>query len=157
LWAGVSFSLEFHDGAFARRLFRAVSLALVLLVGYHLVYLPTGPFWRQPVPPEQWSVAQSLLHRGIRPGDRMAQMLFHTRDVHYWAHLAGVTIAAEVPYEEEGEFWASNPEVQRRVEELLRETGAKALVTENPPPLPPGSGWETIPGTDYAVFFLTPR
>jgi hypothetical protein len=157
LWAGISFSLEFPDGIFARRLFRAVSLALVLLVGYHLVYLPTGPFWRQPVPPEQWSVAQSLLQRGIRPGDRMAQMLFHTRDVHYWAHLAGVTIAAEVPYEEEGEFWASSPKVQRRVEELLRETGAKALVTENPPPLPPESGWETIPGTDYAVLLLTPN
>jgi hypothetical protein len=157
LWAGISFSLEFPEGLFTHRLYRAVSLALVTLVGYHLVSLPTGPFWRQPVPPEQWSVAQSLLQHGIHPGDRMAQMLFHTRDFHYWAHLAGVVIAAEVPYEEEGEFWASSPEVQRRVEDILRQTGAKALVTEDLPSLPASSGWESIPGTDYGVLFLTPR
>ncbi len=156
VWAGVSFSLEFPDALLTRRLLRAVTLALVALVGYRLVHEPTGPL-RQAVPPVQWTVAQSLAQRGIRPGDSVAQMLFHTRDVHYWAHLARVTIVAEVPYEEEDKFWSASPEVQRRVERLLQQTGAKVLVTQNPPSLPPGSGWETIPGTDYAVLSLAPR
>ena len=84
-------------------------------------------------------------------------MLFHARDVHYWAHLAGVSIVSEVPFQEEGTFWASSPEAQRRVELLLQQTGAKVLVTQNPPSLPPDSGWETIPGTDYAVISLVPQ
>ena len=157
-WAAVSFSLEFSDSLLTRQLFRATAFALVVLVGYRFLHEPTGVL-RQSGPPVnvQWRVAQSLLQRGIRPGDRVAQMLFHTRDVHYWAHLAGVSIVSEVPFEEEGKFWASSPEVQRRVELLLQQTGAKVLVTQNPPSLPPGSGWETIPGTDYAVISLVPR
>jgi hypothetical protein len=156
LWAGVSFSLEFPDAMFTRHLLRAATLALAVLVGYRLLHEPTGPL-RQAVAPVQRTVAQSLLQRGIRPGDRVAQMLFHTRDVHYWAHLAGVSIVAEIPFEEERKFWTSGPQVQGRVEHLLQQTGAKVLVTQDPPPLPPGSGWDIIPGTNYAVLPLTAR
>lgn len=157
-WAAVSFSLEFPDSVLTRQLFRATAFALVILVGYRFLHEPTAQL-RQSAPPVnlQWTVAQSLMQHGIRPGDRVAQMLFHNRDVHYWAHLAGVSIVAEVPFEEEGKFWASSPEVQKRVEALLQQTGAKVLVTQNPPPLPPSSGWERIPGTDYAFLSLAPR
>ena len=157
-WVAASFSLEFPDSLLTRQLFRATAFALVVLVGYRFLHEPTGAL-RQSAPPVnvQWTVAQSLLQHGIRPGDRVAQMLFHNRDVHYWAHLAGVSIVAEVPFEEEGKFWASSPEVQNRVEHLLQQTGAKVFVTQKPPPLLPSSGWERIPGTDYAVLFLTPR
>jgi 4-amino-4-deoxy-L-arabinose transferase-like glycosyltransferase len=152
-FAAISFALEFPNALLTRRLFRAVALALLVLVGYRLLHEPGGPL-QQAVPPVQWSVAQSLAQRGVRPGDRVAEMLFHTKDVHYWAHLAGVTIVAEIPYEEESRFWASSPEIQRQAEEMLAQTGAKVLVTQNPPTLSPDSGWERIPGTDYALLPL---
>jgi hypothetical protein len=153
LFTAIIFALEFPNALLTRRMFRAVALALVVLVGHRLVREPGGPL-QQAVPPTQWLVAQSLAQRGIRPGDRVAEMLFHTRDVHYWAHLAGVTIVAEIPYEEEAQFWSSSPETQRRAQETLAKTGAKVLVTQNLPPPSPDSGWERIPGSDYALLPL---
>ena len=122
---------------------------MVLLVSYRILRL-----LRDAVPPVQETVAQVLEERGLRAGDRVAQMLFDNRDVHYWAHLGQFVIVADIPFDQEEVFWSSSPEVQRHAELTLRQTGAKVLVTENPPSLPDGSGWERIASTDYAVLFL---
>ena len=151
-WAGVCFALQFPQGQFAHRLFRAATLALALLVGYRIL----RPL-REYVPPVQETVAQALAKHGLRSGDRVAQMLFENRDVHYWAHLGQFVIVAGIPFQQERVFWNSPPEIQCRVEQVLRQTGAKVLVTQNPPPLLVGARWERIAGTDYAVLFLNPE
>ena len=153
-WAALSFALEFPGSDLTARLFRASALALVFLVGYRLTHDPAS-LLRESVPPVQWRAAQWLQSRGLQPGDSVAEMLKHGNDFHYWAHLAGAHITAEVPANDEGEFWASTPEVQRRVEEALSKSGAKFLVTRNPS-IPTGPGWEKIPDTDYVVLRLPP-
>jgi 4-amino-4-deoxy-L-arabinose transferase-like glycosyltransferase len=98
-----------------------------------------------------WEIAQGLHELGIAPGDKVAG-LSRVAEAH-WARLAGVTIVAEVPLGQENIFWTSGPELQSRVFEKLASTGARAVVTKEPPP---GltAGWVQLHGTVYYAHLL---
>jgi 4-amino-4-deoxy-L-arabinose transferase-like glycosyltransferase len=98
-----------------------------------------------------WEVARGLRDLGIAPGDKVAG-LSRVAEAH-WARLAGVTIVAEVPLGQENIFWTSGPKLQDLVLEKLASTGAKAVVTKDPPS---GltDGWVQLHGTVYYAHLL---
>jgi len=71
---------------------------------------------------------------------------------HYWAHLAGVTIVAQVPADGVSTFLASGPERRIKTMELLARSGAKAVVANDLPPLLLQEGWKEISNTKYFIF-----
>lgn len=78
-----------------------------------------------------WQIAQGLRQMGLRRGDKVSGLaLDHQVN---WARLAGVTIVSEMPLGEEEAFRALTPEEQLKVLQLMAGTGAKVLVTAQPP------------------------
>jgi hypothetical protein len=99
-----------------------------------------------------WLLTQDLQRAGIGTGMRVATI--GSPDKHeFWARLARAQIIAEVPSERL--FWASSPEVRKKIEGALAGTGAQAIVSWAPPTseLPPG--WQRAAQPDYAVRPLT--
>jgi hypothetical protein len=104
---------------------------------------------------EQVAVAERLRSMGMKPGDHVALIGngFHEES---WARLERVKIVAEVPEElQPGDsaaaFWSSGPQDEQRVLDLLKTTGATAVIADSPPPvLPPG--WARVGNTGHAVY-----
>ena len=102
-----------------------------------------------------WEVAQALHHLGIQPGDQVAG-LSRVAEAH-WARLARVKIVSEIPLGEERIFWAASPDLQRKIFRTLAGTGAKILVTKDPPPSGNNSGWLPLGTTGYYALPLSPQ
>jgi len=110
-----------------------------------------------------WRVAAELRRLGLEEGDAVA-FVGYSMDG-YWARLAGVRIVADVfarPDLPGGDrhtraFWQLDPEARARVTALLRDAGARAVVTRD------GDaegrveeGWIEVTGTGYHLLFLEP-
>ena len=105
----------------------------------------------------QWQVAEQLRTAGIHPGDKIAWLrptLFNAKRNYAWARLAQVKIVAEVPTGEEGRFWESSSETQRRMFAAVAQTGAAAFVVSEMPSRPADAGWKPLGGTGYFVHLL---
>src|SRR5262249_32280400 len=61
-----------------------------------------------------WNVVQYLQSIGMKSGDRVA-FLGNAIGNHYWAHLGGIEIVAEVAREGTDDYWNASPDVQREV------------------------------------------
>jgi hypothetical protein len=96
-----------------------------------------------------WDVAEQLRQMGVQPGDKVASIGFSFDG--YWAHLAGVTIVAEIPEGGAGVFWTSDPEVKSKVFQTFAELGAKAVVCNRVPEYSSPAGWQHI---GYSTFFV---
>ena len=107
---------------------------------------------------QQVAVADRLRAMGIEPGDHVA--LIGNGFYAYWARLEKVEIVAEVPHGINSEiadsasaFWNSSPEGEQAVLNVLKSTGAKAVISDSVPVvLPPG--WVPIENTEHAVYFF---
>jgi hypothetical protein len=103
------------------------------------------------------ATADQLRAMGIEPGDGVA-LIGDGFDAAGWARLDRVKIVAEVPRDlQTGDsaaaFWRSTPQDQQTVLNILKSTGAKAVVGEMPPEsLPPG--WALLGASGTSVFFL---
>jgi 4-amino-4-deoxy-L-arabinose transferase-like glycosyltransferase len=138
---------------------RAASLTLgLMVVCWVLPSLMWGGYRHSEMSAQQVVVAERLRTMSIEPGDRVA--LIGDGFVEYWARLEKVRIVAEVPdvmeaggADSAAAFWDSNPEIEQEVLNILRSTGAKAVVAANPPRvLPPG--WVEIGNTRHAVYLF---
>jgi hypothetical protein len=104
-------------------------------------------------------VAERLRAIGIEPGDHVA-LIGDGYVEEYWARLDRVKIVAEVPHDTNLElpnstaaFWSSTLESEKQILNILRSTGAKAVITDSAPVvLPPG--WIPIENTRHAVYFF---
>ena len=120
---------------------------LLIYGNYHLVATTA----------EQVAVAERLRTMGIEPGDHVA-LIGDGFDAAYWARLEKVTIVAEVPHNcETGDsataFWNSGLNSEQTVLNVLKSTGAKAVIADTPPRvLPPG--WASVGNTGHAVYFF---
>ena len=106
---------------------------------------------------QQVAVAERLRTMGIEPGDHVA-LIGDGFDEAYWARLEKVRIVAEVPHNlETGDsataFWNSGLEGEQTVLNVLKSTGAKAVIAAAPPRVLP-SGWIQIGNTEHAVYFF---
>jgi hypothetical protein len=105
----------------------------------------------------QIAVAERLHSMGMRPGDRVALIGNGIHEAS-WARLERVKIVAHVPEElptgdSAAAFWSSGPQGEQRVLDLLKTTGATAVIADAPPAvLPPG--WLRVGDTGHAVYFF---
>lgn len=99
----------------------------------------------------EWQAAQSLRAMGLRSGDRVAYF-GHTTLADYWAHLAGLQIAADIQKEEMPAFWALSASARGEIVARLSALGIRAILTRDAPPFALREGWQFISGTPYLVW-----
>jgi len=103
--------------------------------------------------------AERLRSMGIEPGMPIA-LIGDGVDASDWARLGRLRIIAEVPHDHFADirdsasaFWDSSPQNEERVLDVLKSTGAKAVIADaHPAVLPPG--WLALGGTGRAVYFF---
>jgi hypothetical protein len=116
--------------------------------------------------PRNALIATFLLDHSLRPGDLVAVIGYANEA--YWAHLARLTIVAEVPARITShqsypalDFWESGREQQQKALAIIEQTGAKAVIAGSqmsalgsaPSVLP--QSWKKIDGTDACVYFFS--
>ncbi len=97
-------------------------------------------------------VAEGLRRLGTQPGDRVVG-LSRVAEAH-WARLAGVKIVAEIPLGDESIFWAATPSEKQKVFQAFASTGARFVVTKNPPACAQADGWVPLGRTGFYAFRL---
>jgi hypothetical protein len=105
---------------------------------------------------DQVTVANQIQQMGYSRGDKVAVIGDGTGA--YWARLAGLRIVAEImaAHHDQQQFWHSSEQTKEVVLSAMSDTGAKLLVTENPPS-EFINGWIPIAGTTYYVLPLSAR
>jgi hypothetical protein len=126
----------------------AVAFSLVVVTA-KAAYRPRPSHWipRRNVYAE---VVQALRQFGTHAGDPVARI--STGIDLGWAREARVTIIAEVDLENGArDFWTSDPAVQNRVLQALRETGARCVVAHVWAGVP-FPGWYRVGQTQYWIY-----
>jgi hypothetical protein len=98
-----------------------------------------------PIAREPQLIAEALKTQGVRPRARVARI--GTTMGAYWARLAGVQIAAELPDAER--FWASSAVDQQQSLRLLGADGIAAIVAFHVPAQANTEGWRRIGSTTH--------
>lgn len=144
LWC-VAYSVAPASGRIVTGVLLAVSLSLGFVIAKetarNLVHKPRHV---------QYEAAVEARKFGLSPGDEVA-VAGHTTVADYWAHLAGARIIADIPMEDMDGFWAASGANSAALN-ALRSSGAKFLVTLNPPCCV--EGWTRLGETDYYVRML---
>jgi len=153
-WLGILSSIHLHYSEESKRLLKNIA---ILIVSVTVIITATHLLKRKDSPPSltQIQVASELNKMGISPGDKVASIGYSFP--HFWARLARVKIVAEMPSEDAKLFWKSDSNVQSKVIDAFRSTGAKVIVTGLMPREIPQPGWEKIADTDYYIFDLKHR
>ena len=170
-WLGLFSSVRFANIENARRLQKAVAIALVAATMIVLIaksIVPTLTILREITPghevasADRWRVANGLATLGLARGDQIGAIGYGFGSIQYSARLAKLRIIAEIspgsdfnPKSDVDKFWHSSPDVQQQVIEAFRKTGAKAIVANRLPPglaYPPG--WQRVGDTEAYVYFL---
>jgi hypothetical protein len=87
------------------------------------------------------AIAEAILHFGIAPGDRVASI--GDGQEAYWAHLAKVSVVAEVWSIDSARFWSEPLALQQAALRSMMDSGAKAVVWrgDSDQPCPPQWLW----------------
>ena len=159
-WVGLYAGLEAPVVRGGRRLVAVVTLVVALAmagpeavaVANHAKRALKGP------PHNQWQVAQDLQRMGVKSGDLVARL-----PAHYglaWARLLGVTVVAQIPFENSTDFWCAKPEVQAQVIEAFRRLNVTAFVAEQVPAngeCAPGPDWQKVGDGSYHALRIEPN
>ena len=150
-------SLSINDPERRIKVLRASSIALGLAVIVMVMHSMFQNYHDRGLWAEDVALAEQLHSMGIERGDHIA-IVGDGFDEEIWARLNGVEIVAEVPSalatgDSASAFWNSGPDVEKKVLDALRTTGAIAVVSHTPAGmLPPG--WILAGNTGHAVFFF---
>jgi len=158
LFLGLASSAAFRDDSSSRAGIRAVLAALAL---WHLVLTANG-VRRAAVearaligngpPHEYWTVASALRKLGLQRGQKVAAIGRASES--YWARLAGVQIAMEIPPQVSDRYWILDAEGRSRVHKALTDHGA-AMIVASYPPAGGGPGWIRLGSSAFYGFPLT--
>ncbi len=102
-----------------------------------------------------WSVAYALHQAGIEPGDKVAWLRpqrFTKNYNYYWARVARVQIAAEIP--DSKEFWAADDATRNSAIRTLSTTVVKALVMSEVPASARIQDLTPLGSTGYYIYFF---
>lgn len=102
-----------------------------------------------------WQIAEGLCDAGLHPGDKIAVLSLNA-EVH-WARLAGVKIVSEIPLGDGNIFWTADAEAKNKVLRIFAATGAKLVVTRDPPLAADKEGWIPLAGTGFYAHPLPPK
>ncbi len=154
LWLAVFGSLFGTKSEFPRTFGLAIVFAVWVITGVRMAKSTTSDLASIIAGQENlnWEVAEGLRRLGSQSGDRVAG-LSRVAEAH-WAHLAAVKIVAEIPLGDEGIFWAATPSEKQKVFRAFATTGARYVVTKNPPACAQAEGWIPLGGTGFYAFRL---
>jgi len=105
-------------------------------------------------PHQYWTVASAVQSLGVKKGQRVASIGRSSES--YWARLAGVQIALEIPVYLSERYWTLDAADRNKVHQVFIEHGAKVIVASNPP-AGGGGGWIRLGESAFYGFPLTPR
>jgi hypothetical protein len=128
----------------------AVSMAVMFAIATLFVLLQQARFAYTTGYEGDIRIAAALKTMGIQGGEKAA--FVGEKNPFYWARLAHIRVVAEIG--EADKFWAADEGTKSRLWSKLKEAGIALLVT-NKPMESAMAGWQTITGTDYAVYRLT--
>ncbi len=154
LWAGVFSGLFCAAPAVPRRARLALILAMVSATGLRVAKSMTSD-WATVFAKQEnrdWQVAEGLRATGLHAGDKVSDISLMGEA--HWARLAGLKIVAQIPLGDEMLFWTFAPETKQKVYRLLGGTGAKMLITKNPPPSAVNEGWIPLGNTSFYAYPL---
>jgi hypothetical protein len=154
LWlAAISSLLSIRSEASPRLVF-ALLLAVFCVTGLKAAKFAVTDFLAIRSRPQnvEWQVAQALLRLGLHPGDSVAGLSRVAES--QWARDAGLKIVAEIPLGDEVVFWAAGPATKDNIFRILAGTGAKMVITKNPPPSASNEGWIPLGNTSFYAFPL---
>ena len=97
-------------------------------------------------------LAAALRQVGIREGQWIAILGF-IGEVH-WARQAGVKIVSEMPLGQESVFWTAPEETKNKVFGVLAGTGARVVITKDPPLNAVQEGWIALGETHFFAHAL---
>jgi hypothetical protein len=159
LWGVMTVSTSIPGGGRLLKRFWAVSLLLVVMVVYQFSSVLIMNYRSFGNSEQSVIVAEHLWSMGIERGDQIA-LIGDGFSEEFWARLGKVRIVAEVPHgtgfeitNPTAEFWNSTPGIKQTVLDILKRTGAKAVIADTPPTtLPPG--WVPVGNTGHAIYFF---
>jgi hypothetical protein len=149
LWLAAISSLLSLNSEASGRLVLALVLAIFCVTGLKAAKFAVSDYLaiRSSQQNVDWEVAQGLRHLGLQPGDSVAGLSRVAES--QWARDAGLKIVAEIPLGDENVFWAAGPPTKENVFRILASTGAKMVITKNPPPSALNEGWLPLGNTSF--------
>jgi hypothetical protein len=100
----------------------------------------------------QGEVANAVRSLGVRQGDKVG-LIGDESDI-YWARLARVQVAAQIPLSDAAEYWSLSDGARDDVNRWMGMAGAVAVVASWTSPPAPIEGWTPVPGSRYSIFPL---
>lgn len=159
LFLAVASGAQFRDDISSRGATRAVFVALALWYGLviaNVVQRATAETARvlagHGASHEYWTVASELRKLGLQRGQRVASIGPSSQS--YWARLAGVQIAMEIPLDAADQYWILDAAGRSRIEKVFTDHGAKMAVAIFPP-AGGGPGWIRLGSSAFYALPLT--
>lgn len=153
-WTTMLFGIRLSNAEGQRRMAEYLALAVVVTIllsvadGTVRAIRDGGPYSAL----DQVTVADNLEQMGLRPGDHIA--VVGDGNWSYWARLGKYKIVSTIMSPDAPAFWAEKPEQKEAVYRVFATTGARALVTTQPPPSDAGDGWRQVGVSGYYVRWL---
>lgn len=97
-------------------------------------------------------VAEALPEYGVRPGDSVASI--GDGQTAYWAHLARVSVVAEIWQVDSPQFWSGSADSQQAALHSMSESGAKAAIWRRDSSQPCPSGWLPLAQSSGCILLL---
>jgi len=154
LFAAAIAAIQFDDEGSREKSVKSVvpAVVILLLAQVLLIVGHDGLKALSPNYPDR-QVVEALNGIGLRSGDRVAYLGDALSD-HTWAYLGSLSVAAEIPEEDQPSYWAATQEEKQQVDSRVAQTGEKALVTRNVPLSGLSAGWKRVDATDYYILKL---
>lgn len=137
-------------------------LTSVAFAGLSLVWALFGPYvlhrpefsspWNRTQTNAYWQIAEGLQQMGLKPGDQIG-VACSGMGSSRWARLGKFEIVAQMAEDPDPYFWQLNRSDQERVIAALFSSGAKLVITDQPPPNPESAaGWHRVGVTNYYTY-----
>lgn len=146
-WLGIFSALRLSDSKPANSIIIVLVTILLFTSGLSYDFLKEG---KNASALMHYKVASELEKSGVKSGDKVGVVGLEYGL--YWVRLAKCRVIAEIPTEEENNFWLLDD--KSKVYEKFKNAGAKILVSERGPSNLSKIGWRKIDGTSYYILFL---
>ena len=147
-WLSLFYSIKLPNTKESKKLLESISIVLIVF------FIITSSASRDMLTNGKISscemhrtVAKCLIQLGLKEKDQIA--VIGTDYGIYYARLAKVKVASELPVEEEKIFWASNNRIKEEIFTKLKDLNIKYIVAEKGPLNASKQGWKSIENTPY--------
>jgi hypothetical protein len=159
LWLALLAAVRLPATAWARGAMASVTAGMVAVILVPACVWTVPDLVRnRPPRPEfdaavHWEVATGLRRLGVAPGDRVT-VVGSGLGAARWARLARVKIVAELPWQDQAQFWSLDPAARTRLLATFARTGAEVVVADGPPDPLATVGWRKLGETGRYAYVL---